>query len=123
VTGPSRISRTRILEQLRLAGREGDRTALELALGEMRTLAYSPRYWQRYLELLQHPLARLADLLAIKQGERIARQKGWTTPRRSRAPAPRPDGGRAQQHAKPPPRPRRRAPRPMTQPSLFADLP
>jgi hypothetical protein len=44
----------------------------------MRTLAFSPRYWIRYLTLIQHPLARLVDLLVIKQGDKIARQKGWT---------------------------------------------
>lgn len=43
----------------------------------MRTLALSPRYWQKYLLLLRNPLARLVDLLVIKQGERIAHQKGW----------------------------------------------
>jgi hypothetical protein len=46
----------------------------------MRTLALSPRYWQKYLLLLRNPLARLVDLLVIKQGERIAHQKGWTKP-------------------------------------------
>jgi hypothetical protein len=114
VTRPSRISRGRIVEQLRLASRKGDRSALTLALDEMRTLAMSPRYWVRYLELLEHPLARLVDLLAIKQGERIARQKGWTKPRRVRRPA------KAAAPAKPAPR-RRRAGRSATpdQPSLF----
>jgi hypothetical protein len=42
----------------------------------MRTLALSPRYWERYLALLANPFARLVDLLVIKQGDRIAHQKG-----------------------------------------------
>jgi len=71
VTRPSRISRGKILEQLRLAARKGDRTALMLACEQMKTLAYSPRYWEKYLELLTSPLARLVDLLLIKQGEKI----------------------------------------------------
>jgi hypothetical protein len=75
-----RTSQARVLDQLRLAARKGDRTALALALDEMRTLAFTPRYWRKYLALLQHPLARLVDLLVIKQGDRIARQKGWTAP-------------------------------------------
>ena len=70
-------SQTRVLDNLRLASRKGDRTALALALDEMRTLAFTPRYWIRYLTLIRHPLARIVDLLVIKQGEKIARQKGW----------------------------------------------
>jgi hypothetical protein len=93
VTRPSRISRAKILEQLRLAARKGDRTALTLAADQMKTLAYSPRYWEKYLDLLTNPLARMVDLLLIKQGDKIARQKGWVKPRRER-PAPR-DKGRA----------------------------
>jgi len=117
VTRPSRISRARILEQLRIAARKGDRTALALALDEMKTLAMSPRYWERYLELLSHPLARLADLLVIKQGERIARQKGHA-PRRERPAAPRGAGKQK------PARPARRRARPAAeqQPLLFPDL-
>jgi hypothetical protein len=80
-TPPSRISQARILANLRLAGRKGDRTALSLALDQMRTLAHSPRYWERYLTLLSSPLARLIDLLVIKQGDRIAHQKGWKLPK------------------------------------------
>jgi len=80
-TAPSRISAQRLLRQLRLAARRGDRAALSLALDQMRTLAYSPRYWERYLSLLGNPLARLVDLLVIKQGERIAHQKGRKLPR------------------------------------------
>jgi hypothetical protein len=83
-----------VLGNLRLASRNGDRTALALALDEMRTLAYSPRYWRRYLTLLQHPLARIVDLLVIKQGDRIASQKGWSPPPRRR-PGPRPPPSRA----------------------------
>ena len=77
-TPPSRVSGRRIVADLRLASRKGDRSALSLALDQMRTLAHSPRYWERYLVLLSNPLARLVDLLVIKQGERIAHQKGWT---------------------------------------------
>jgi hypothetical protein len=104
-----------VLANLRLAARKGDRTALELALGEMRTLALSPRYWEKYLVLLRSPLARLADLLAIKQGERIARLKGWKLPR----PAPEKDAVRAKPKAAS--RPRRAAPPPSgaTQERLF----
>ena len=71
-------SQTRVLDNLRLASRKGDRTALALALDEMRTLAFTPRYWVRYLTLIRHPLARIVDLLVIKQGDKIARQKGWS---------------------------------------------
>ena len=71
-------SQTRVLDNLRIAARKGDRTALALALDEMRTLAFTPRYWVRYLTLIRHPLARMVDLLVIKQGDKIARQKGWS---------------------------------------------
>lgn len=100
----------RILERLRLAARKGDRAALALALDEMRTLAFTPRYWVKYLTLLGHPLARLVDLLVIKQGDKIARQKGWNVPaRKHRSPAK--------------PRARPRARRASTdQPSLFPDF-
>jgi len=77
VTRPSRISRGVILGQLRLAAKKGDRAALTLAVDQMKTWAYSPRYWQKYIQLLSHPLARLVDLTVIKQGDRIAHQKGW----------------------------------------------
>ncbi|MGH7388463.1 MAG: hypothetical protein ACREM3_03275 [Candidatus Rokuibacteriota bacterium] len=77
---PSRVSATKVLRELRTAAKKGDRAALTLALAEMRTLALSPRYWERYLTLLGNPLARLVDLLVIKQGERIAHQKGWKRP-------------------------------------------
>jgi hypothetical protein len=85
-------SQTRVLDNLRLASRKGDRTALALALDEMRTLAFTPRYWVRYLTLIRHPLARIVDLLVIKQGDKIARQKGWPQTakprRRPRRPSP-----------------------------------
>jgi hypothetical protein len=68
------------MDELRRAARKGDHTALALAIDQMRTLALSPRYWERYLALLKSPLARLVDLLVIKQGERIAYQKGWKIP-------------------------------------------
>ena len=80
-TPPSRVSARKVLLDLRLASRKGDRAALSLALDQMRTLAHSPRYWERYLGLLRNPLARLVDLLVIKQGERIAHQKGWKLPK------------------------------------------
>jgi hypothetical protein len=115
-----RTSQTRVLERLRLAARKGDRTALALALDEMRTFAFTPRYWVRYLTLLQNPLARLVDLLVIKQGDRIARQKSWSPSSRKRK------AERARSKA--PPRPatgrtasRTRRGRP-EQPSLFPDL-
>jgi hypothetical protein len=76
----SRVSSTRILSELRVAARRGDRAALARAVDQMRTLALSPRYWRKYLGLLRSPLACLVDLLVIKQGDRIARQKGWTRP-------------------------------------------
>ena len=72
----SRINLKRITDNLRVASRKGDRAALTLALDQMKTLALSPRYWEKYLGLLRNPLARLVDLLVIKQGERIAHQKG-----------------------------------------------
>ena len=92
-TSASRISAARVLGDLRLAARRGDRQALSLALDQMRTLANSPKYWERYLGLLRSPLARLVDLLVIKQGERIAHQKGWKLPRPAPAAAARPRRG------------------------------
>src|SRR5881628_2791606 len=74
-TAPSRISGQKILGELRLAAKKGDRAALTLALDQMRTLAHSPKYWEKYLTLLRNPLARLVDMLLIKQGERIAHEK------------------------------------------------
>lgn len=109
----SRTSQTRVLERLRLAARKGDRTALALALDEMRTLAFAPRYWLKYLALLQHPLARLVDLLVIKQGDKIAQQKGWTGAARKRPRPAKPDGPKPPQT-----RPRRRRAVP-DQPTLF----
>ena len=78
---PSRVSQGKVLGDLRLAAKRGDRTALSLALDQMRTLANSPRYWEKYFALLSNPLARLVDLLVIKQGDRIASQKGWKLPK------------------------------------------
>jgi hypothetical protein len=121
-TPPSRVSRDKIVTNLRLAARKGDRAALTLALGEMRTLALSPRYWEKYLVLLRNPLARLADLCVIKQGERIAHLKGWKLPR----PAPRDERPRNDKAGKdgtkgprPPASPSRRTAPASTQPSLF----
>lgn len=115
----TRLSRAAIIDQLRLAARKGDRVALALATEQMKTLAYSPRYWEKYLQLLAHPLARLVDLTVIKQGEKIARQKGWVKPPRRpskrRAPRGRP-GARL-------PRPRAAHAATPAQPSLFPDLP
>jgi hypothetical protein len=115
-TPASRVSARKVLLDLRLASRKGDRAALSLALDQMRTLAHSPRYWERYLGLLRNPLARLVDLLVIKQGERIAHQKGWKL---SRA-AP-PADGKPKRGGPRTPRRRRAAPVPpgATQPSLF----
>ena len=58
---------------------------MAIALDGMRTLAHSPRYWEKYLALLRNPFARLIDLLVIKQGEKIAHQKGWKLPAGSKA--------------------------------------
>ena len=80
-TSPSRISAQKIIADLRLAAKKGDRSALALALDRMRTLAMSPKYWEKYLMLLRNPHARLVDLLVLKQGERIAHQKGWKLPK------------------------------------------
>jgi hypothetical protein len=87
---PSRISAHKILGDLRLASRKGDRAALALALDQMRTLAHSPKYWEKYLALLRNPLARLVDMVVIKQGERIAHQKGWKVARTPPPDKPRP---------------------------------
>ncbi|MGH7369246.1 MAG: hypothetical protein ACREK9_22850, partial [Candidatus Rokuibacteriota bacterium] len=104
MTRSSRISRTVILGQLRLAATKGDRVALTLAVDQMKTWAYSPRYWQKYMQLLAHPLARLVDLTVIKQGDKIAHQKGWVKPKRKpRKPkrAARRPAGRAARRARP----------------------
>jgi hypothetical protein len=116
--GRRTTSQTRVLDNLRTASRKGDRTALALALDEMRTLAFTPRYWVRYLTLIRHPLARIVDLLVIKQGDKIMRQKGWSET--SRPPRRRPVASRPEKV----PRPSRPA-RPRTgphQPPLFPGL-
>jgi hypothetical protein len=110
-TPPSRVNRGKIVEGLRQAGRRGDRAALALAVDQMRTLALSPKYWERYLALLRNPMARLVDLLVIKQGERIAHLKGWKLPR------PVPPEERPRKAA--PPRRRRPPAGADAQPSLF----
>jgi hypothetical protein len=115
VTRPSRISRAAIVGQLRAAATRGDRAALALAIDQMKTWAYSPRYWRKYLLLLTHPMARLIDLTVIKQGDKIAHQKGWVKPKREpRKPRKEPatEAGRARRRARP---------APSTQPSLFPD--
>lgn len=90
-----------------------------LAAEQMKTLAYTPRYWDKYLELLANPLARLVDLLLIKQGDKIAHQKGWTRPKRERRPATAPArAGKAAKSGS-----RRRPSAGPAQPSLFPDLP
>ena len=114
MTRPSRISRARILSQLKLAARKGDRVALALATDQMKMWAYSPRYWEKYLDLLAHPLARLVDLTVIKQGEKIARQKGWVKRKRAPSPPPRKRPALTSRRPRPPAAP--------TQPSLFPDL-
>jgi hypothetical protein len=118
VTRPSRISRAVILAQLRLAATKGDRAALTLAVDQMKTWAYSPRYWQKYMQLLTHPLARLVDLTVIKQGDRIAHQKGWVklprAPRKPRPAADRRPRGRGRRTLRSPVAP--------AQPSLFPEL-
>ncbi len=100
-----RTSSARIVADLRVAARKGDRAALTVAINEMKTLAFSPRYWEKYLQLLGNPLARLVDLLVIKQGERIARQKGWKLPKPVLRPA-------ARSAPKPSKTPTRRSPLP-----------
>ena len=115
-TPPSRVSSQRVLGDLRLASRKGDRAALSLALDQMRTLAHSPRYWERYLGLLRNPLARMVDMLTIKQGERIAHQKGWKLPRPA---APTADAKSRRGGKKAPARRRRADGSPAVQPSLF----
>ena len=121
MTRPSRVSRARILEQLKLAARKGDRGALLLAMDQMKTLAYSPRYWESYLELLANPLARLVDLLVIKQGDKIAHQKGWTRLKRARPATKR--SARAAKGERPGPRTRRKvAASASAQGVLFPDL-
>ena len=115
-TPPSRVSSGRILSDLRLAARKGDRSALTLAVEQMRTLAHSPRYWERYLGLLRNPLARLVDMLTIKQGERIAHQKGWKLPRPA---TPAADAKARRGGKKTPVRRRRTDGSPAVQPSLF----
>jgi hypothetical protein len=118
VTPSSRPSRAVIIDQLKLASKKGDRVALALAVEHMKLWAYSPRYWQKYLQLLTHPLARLVDLTVIKQGEKIARQKGWV-PARSK-----PSKSPAKQRSAETRRPRARTAKggSPTQPSLFPDL-
>ena len=113
---PSRISGQQILADLRLAGRKGDRASLTLALDRMRTLAHSPRYWEKYLGLMRNPFARLVDLLVIKQGDRIAYQKGWKLSRSQPAKAKGAKRKRAKTLA---PARRRRAASTLEQPSLF----
>jgi hypothetical protein len=104
-TSPSRVNLKKITENLRIASRKGDRTALTLAVDQMKTLALSPRYWEKYLGLLRNPLARLVDLLVIKQGDRIAQQKGWKLPR----------------PVSPPPAPPKKASRPRRRPAAAPD--
>lgn len=118
VTPSGRPSRAVIIDQLKLASKKGDRVALALAVEHMKLWAYSPRYWQKYLQLLSHPLARLVDLTVIKQGDKIARQKGWVKPRRaSKPPAKRRPSESTRERPKVP-----RAVGASAQPSLFPDL-
>ena len=115
MTRPSRISRGVILGHLRLAAKKGDRSALTLAVDQMKTWAYSPRYWQKYMQLLSHPLARLVDLTVIKQGDKIAHQKGWVKlPRAPRKPKRKLERRAAARRLRPA--------APAAQPSLFPEL-
>jgi len=116
---PSRVSGSKIVAELRLAGKKGDRSALALALDSMRTLAHSPRYWEKYLVLLRNPFARLVDLLVIKQGEKIAHQKGWNNRRGASPPSEASPRGRGQSPRSKPRRSPRRPPSSGSQPSLF----
>lgn len=109
------MSTSKIVADLRLAGKKGDRSALTLALDGMRTLAHSPRYWEKYLGLLRNPFARLVDLMVIRQGEKIAHQKGWKLPTTPEAVA-----AKTKAKTKVPPARRRREALPgASQPSLF----
>lgn len=118
MTRSSRLSRAAILTELKLAARKGDRAALTVAIEQMKLWALSPRYWERYLDLLGHPLARLIDMTVIKQGEKIARQKGWVKTRREHGkPAQGINGPVAR-----PGRPRAARPPAAAQASLFPDL-
>ena len=119
MTQSARPSRAAIIGHLKVAARKGDRVALTLATEQMKLWAYSPRYWRKYLQLLTHPLARLVDLTVIKQGDRIARQKGWVSP--TRPPTKRPAARRRPAEREPRPR-KARAAAPPDQPSLFPDL-
>lgn len=117
---PSRISGGKVLGELRRASRKGDRAALELALDQMRTLAHSPRYWEKYLGLLRNPLARLVDLLVIKQGDRIAHLKGWKISGAARRRPAEASSDQARGQRVRSKRRSRREPRPVAaQPSLF----
>ena len=118
MTRSSRLSRAAILTELKLAARKGDRVALARAIEQMKLWALSPRYWERYLDLLGHPLARLIDMTVIKQGEKIARQKGWVKARPERAKPAR--GAKAPAARPAPTKPVR--PAAVVQASLFPDL-
>ena len=109
-----------MLEQLKAAARTGDRTALALAAKQTRTPPPSPRSCENHPPRLSHPLARLVDLLVIKQGEKIARQKGWVRPKRRPASGRKSKAGKTPLKAKP--RGRRQAAAGEVQPSLFPDL-
>ena len=113
-------SRAAILGELKLAAKKGDRMALARATERMKVWALSPRYWQKYLDLLSHPLARLVDLTVIKQGERIARQKGWVKAKREPARKGAPEVDRRQ--VRPPAKRAARRPAPAQEP-LFPELP
>ena len=118
MTRSSRLSRAAILTELKLAARKGDRVALTRAIEQMKLWALSPRYWERYLDLLGHPLARLIDMTVIKQGEKIARQKGWVKTRLDRAKPARGVKGPAARPARTKPA----RPAAAAQASLFPDL-
>ena len=78
-TSPSRVNLKGITDNLRVASRKGDRAALTLALDQMKTLALSPRYWEKYLGLLRNPLARLVDMLETENAARARRHAARAT--------------------------------------------
>ena len=66
---PRASAASRILGDLRLAARKGDRSALALALDQMRTLAHSPALLgEATWPPARNPLARLVDLLVDQAG-------------------------------------------------------
>ena len=79
MTRSSRLSRAAILTELKLAARKGDRVALTLAIEHMKLWALSPRYWEKYLDLLSHwdasnrVLGRARRRMTRESGDRTSR--------------------------------------------------